>query len=112
MLNAPRWPRRVAASLLMLAWLGAAGAAAPAGADTVRDAQMWVLDAVSAPSAWLTTRGQGTTVAVIDSGVNPDVSDLAGSVVTGPDLTGVHTAPATLFQNAAPVAGVSCESTG
>ena len=59
MLNAP-WPRRVAASLLMLAWLGAAGAAAaaPAGADTVRDAQMWVLDAVSAPSAWLTTRGR------------------------------------------------------
>ena len=76
--------------------LGAAGAAAaaPAGADTVRDAQMWVLDAVSAPSAWPTTRGQGATVAVIDSGVNPDVSDLAGSVTTGPDLTGVHTAPA------------------
>ena len=30
---------------------------------------------------------------MIDSGVNPDVSDLAGSVGTGPDLTGVHTAP-------------------
>jgi len=93
MLNAPRWPRRVAVSLLMLALLGAAVAAAPAGADTVRDAQMWVLDAVSAPSAWLTTKGQGATVAVIDSGVNPDVSDLAGSVITGPDLTGVHTPP-------------------
>jgi subtilisin family serine protease len=94
MLNASRWPR-AAAGLLMLALLGAAGAAAaaPAGADTVRDAQMWVLDAVSAPSAWLTTRGQGVTVAVIDSGVNPDVSDLAGSVITGPDLTGVHTPP-------------------
>ncbi len=79
----------------MLALLGAAGAAAavPAGADTVRDAQMWVLDAVSAPSAWSVTKGQGTTVAVIDSGVNPDVSDLAGSVITGPDLTGVHTPP-------------------
>jgi subtilisin family serine protease len=92
MLNASRWPWRAAVSLLMLALLGAA-AAAPAGADTVRDAQMWVLDAVSAPSAWSTTRGQGATVAVIDSGVNPDVSDLAGSVVTGPDLTGVHTPP-------------------
>jgi subtilisin family serine protease len=96
MLNAPRWSRRAAGillSLLMLALLGAAAAAAPAGADTVRDAQMWVLDAVSAPSAWSTTKGQGATVAVIDSGVNPDVSDLAGSVITGPDLTGVHTPP-------------------
>jgi subtilisin family serine protease len=95
MLNAPRMPRRAAASLLMLALLGPAGAAiaAPAGADTVRDAQMWVLDAVSAPSAWPVTRGQGATVAVIDSGVNPAVTDLAGSVTTGPDLTGVHTPP-------------------
>ena len=95
MLNAPRMPRRAVASLLMLALLGAGGAiaAAPAGADTVRDAQMWVLDAVSAPAAWSVTRGQGATVAVIDSGVNPGVSDLAGSVITGPDLTGVHTPP-------------------
>jgi subtilisin family serine protease len=93
MLNALRMPRRAVAWLLMLAMLGATGAAmaAPAGADTVRDAQMWVLDAVSAPAAWSMTRGQGATVAVIDSGVNPGVSDLAGSVVTGPDLTGVHT---------------------
>ena len=66
-------------------------AAAPASADTVRNAQLWVLNAVSAPQAWQLTEGQGTTVAVIDSGVNPDVSDLAGSVITGPDLTGVHT---------------------
>ncbi|MDX6338023.1 MAG: hypothetical protein QOG05_5363 [Streptosporangiaceae bacterium] len=95
MLNAPRMPRRAAASLLMLAVLGWGGAvaAAPAGADTVRDAQMWVLDAVSAPSAWPVTRGQGATVAVIDSGVSPAVTDLAGSVTTGPDLTGVHTPP-------------------
>ena len=79
----------------MLALLAAGAVAVPASAraDTVRDAQMWVLDAVSAPSAWPVTRGQGATVAVIDSGVNPDVSDLAGSVITGPDLTGVHTPP-------------------
>jgi subtilisin family serine protease len=63
----------------------------PARADTVRDAQMWVLDAVNAPAAWQVTQGQGVTVAVIDSGVNPDVSDLTGSVITGPDLTGVGT---------------------
>jgi len=65
--------------------------AGPARADGVRSAQMWVLDAISAPAVWKTSQGQGVTVAVIDSGVNPDVSDLAGSVTTGPDLTGAGT---------------------
>jgi subtilisin family serine protease len=65
--------------------------ASPARADSVRDAQMWVLDAINAPAAWQVSQGQGVTVAVIDSGVNPDVSDLAGSVITGPDYTGVGT---------------------
>ncbi|MGH3237776.1 MAG: S8 family peptidase, partial [Streptosporangiaceae bacterium] len=32
--------------------------------------------------------------AVIDSGVNPDISDLLGSVTTGPDYTGVTTSAA------------------
>jgi len=65
--------------------------AGPARADGVRNAQIWVLDAISAPAAWNTSQGRGVTVAVIDSGVNPDVPDLAGSVITGPDLTGVGT---------------------
>jgi subtilisin family serine protease len=65
--------------------------AAPARADDVRDAQMWVLNAIDVPAAWQVSQGQGVTVAVLDSGVNPDVSDLAGSVITGPDLTGVGT---------------------
>ena len=99
---APVRVRRLARCGLLLAVLTAAGAtvagatAAPAQADTVRDAQMWVLDAVNAPAAWPVTEGQGTTVAVIDSGVNPNVPDLAGSVITGPDLTGVHTPPSNL----------------
>jgi hypothetical protein len=65
--------------------------AVPARADTVRDDQMWVLNAINAPAAWRASEGRGVTVAVIDSGVNPDVSDLTGSVITGPDLTGVGT---------------------
>jgi len=68
--------------------------AAPAPADTVRNAEMWVLNAINAPAAWQVTKGQGVTVAVIDSGVDPGVSDLTGSVITGPDLTGVGTPPA------------------
>jgi subtilisin family serine protease len=63
----------------------------PARADSVRSAQDWVLAAVNAPAAWNVTKGQGVIVAVIDSGVNPAVSDLTGSVITGPDLTGVGT---------------------
>ncbi|HWG13158.1 MAG TPA: S8 family serine peptidase [Streptosporangiaceae bacterium] len=71
---------------------GAAGVPA-AAADSVRDGQMWALNMMNVPQAWEDedTQGQGMTVAVLDSGVNPDVSDLTGSVVTGPDLTGVGT---------------------
>ena len=65
----------------------------PAQADAVRDQEMWVLDMVHAPSAWPVTQGQGVLVAVIDSGVSPSVSDLAGSVTEGPNLSGVNTPP-------------------
>ncbi|MGD0374956.1 MAG: S8 family serine peptidase [Streptosporangiaceae bacterium] len=88
--------RARAAGLLVVlaaAVLAATISAGPARADGVRDAQQWVLDAVQAPAAWQVTKGQGVTVAVIDSGVNPAVSDLVGSVTSGPDLTGVGTSP-------------------
>jgi subtilisin family serine protease len=65
--------------------------AVPARADAVRNAQQWVLQALNVQPAWSVTQGQGVTVAVIDSGVNPDVSDLTGSVITGPNYTGVDT---------------------
>jgi subtilisin family serine protease len=85
-------PRLLAACLAAcLAPVIALGAATPAGADAVRSQQMWVLNAIHAPAAWAQTRGAGVTVAVIDSGVKPSVSDLAGSVETGPDLSGVQT---------------------
>jgi subtilisin family serine protease len=65
--------------------------AATASADEVRDQQQWVFGMLDVPGVWPVTEGSGVTVAVIDSGVDPDVSDLTGSVVTGPDYTGVHT---------------------
>jgi type VII secretion-associated serine protease mycosin len=67
--------------------------AVPAKADAVRQQEMWVLNAIHAPQAWQTTRGQGVKIALIDSGVNVGVSDLAGSVTEGPDLTRVGTSP-------------------
>jgi len=82
----------------ILAALGCAASLAvlpgtAAAADTIRDNQQWVLNLMDVPAAWQLTQGAGVTVAVIDSGVNPDVSDLAGSVKTGPDYTGVSTRP-------------------
>jgi len=67
--------------------VGLSAHARPARADSVRDAQTWVLDDVAAPQAWATSQGRGITVAVLDSGVNPAVSDLAGTVTAGPDFT-------------------------
>jgi type VII secretion-associated serine protease mycosin len=69
------------------------GAAPAARADSVRSAEQWVLDAMDAPAAWPVSQGSGVTVAVIDSGVDGAVPDLAGSVTSGPDLTGVGTSP-------------------
>lgn len=90
-----RWRRRAAAGTAGLAACAAVmlGGAAPASADVARDSQQWVLDEMDLPAAWSTTEGLGVTVAVIDSGVQGEVSDLAGSVTTGPDFSGVHTSP-------------------
>ena len=52
--------------------------APPAAADSVRDGQQGVLAMLNVPAAWATSRGQGVTVAVLDSGVQPAVSDLSG----------------------------------
>jgi type VII secretion-associated serine protease mycosin len=65
--------------------------AIPARADQARQRQLWVLNALNVFAAWRVTQGSGVVVAVIDSGVDPSVSDLTGSVRTGPDYTGVRT---------------------
>ena len=70
------------------------GPARAAAADGIQDKQQWVMSMLNVGTAWSATRGAGVTVAVIDSGVNPTVSDLTGSVTTGPDYTGVTTSPA------------------
>ena len=92
-----RW--RPGLALLAAAAAMATGVALPvparaAAADGIRDNQQWVLSMLDTEAAWSVTQGAGVTVAVIDSGVNPDVSDLIGSVTSGPDYTGVRTTSA------------------
>jgi subtilisin family serine protease len=76
-------------------WLGAAGAAlaltlagpvSAASARDVRGDQQWVLDALNAEKAWEVTRGEGVTVAVLDSGVDASVPVLRGKVTLAPDM--------------------------
>jgi Subtilase family len=62
-------------------------AAAPAFADTVRN-QEWWLTSLHVTKAWLSSRGAGVKVAVLDTGVDANQPDLAGSVTTGRDYTG------------------------
>jgi subtilisin family serine protease len=72
-------------------WPAVSAAAAPA--DSVRDQQQWALDMLNVEPAWSLSEGANVTVAVVDSGVEPDVSDLVGSVETGNDYTGLNTPP-------------------
>lgn len=76
--------RRAGALALALAFALPASAA---GADDVRGSQQTVINTLQLPKAWATSKGAGVTVAVLDSGVDPDHRDLAGSVKVGKDFT-------------------------
>ena len=61
-------------------------AATPAYAESVRS-QQWHLDAMHAEEMWKVSKGEGITVAVIDSGVDSSLPDLKGQVLEGKDFT-------------------------
>ncbi|MGW2300282.1 type VII secretion-associated serine protease mycosin [Streptomyces sp. NPDC001809] len=79
--------RTPAAVLLATAFAVLPATTTPAYADTIR-ARQWGLQALHTEEAWRTTQGEGITVAVLDTGVDAEHPDLAGSVLTGRDLVG------------------------
>ncbi|OYD07270.1 S8 family peptidase [Paludifilum halophilum] len=53
----------------------------------------WNLERVKAPSAWNVTRGQGTRIAIVDTGVELNHPDLAGKIAPGYDFVEDDTTP-------------------
>ncbi|MGV3758847.1 MAG: S8 family serine peptidase, partial [Actinomycetota bacterium] len=91
-------PRRAAAVLALGALLGLAPPSGPAqaqdGDDPVRaQGLQWSLDRIGAEAAWGRARGEGVTIAVVDSGVDLDHEDLAGQVVAHVSCVGADGDP-------------------
>ncbi|WP_295012028.1 S8 family serine peptidase [uncultured Microbacterium sp.] len=90
--SVPRW-RPVIAVLVLAVVAPLAVAAAPTPSptpDPERAAEYW-LASTHVDEAWKTTRGAGSTIAVIDTGVAKGPSALDAAVTDGTDVSGIGT---------------------
>ncbi|TDC69588.1 hypothetical protein E1200_08140 [Actinomadura sp. GC306] len=78
--------RRTAGAVAAVALAGTWLAPVPAHADAVRELQGPVHYKLGMKAAWQVSKGEGVTVAVVDSGVDPNHPDLKGAVTTGPNM--------------------------
>ncbi|MEU7167918.1 S8 family serine peptidase [Streptomyces morookaense] len=92
---APQAVRRSALpalSLLGICLIPPGVLASPAFADDMRSRE-WYLDAMQAADIWNVSRGEGVTVAVLDTGVDSSIPELEGQVLAGADLSNKPTGP-------------------
>ena len=75
------------AGLPAVSVLGSPAASAQGIGQQARADEMPELRRIDVPAAWRVTKGAGVTVAVLDTGVDPTIPDLTGSVTVGPDYT-------------------------
>lgn len=77
--------RRVTAALAVLTGVAVPAGAAAAAPDDPSQGGLWYVDAMQLDEVHAQATGADVTVAVIDSPVNPDVADLAGTDLTVSD---------------------------
>ncbi len=84
-----RWGAAAAVAIVAGVTLSTTVIDVPAAhADQIRDMQYWLSD-YGFNDAWLTTKGAGVTVAVIDTGIDGSVAELKGAIVGGMDASGI-----------------------
>ncbi|MGW2839076.1 S8 family serine peptidase [Streptomyces sp. NPDC001493] len=79
--------RLIGALAATAAWSACLAGLAPSAVAQDVQAKQWYLKAMQAEEMWKVSTGKGVTVAVIDTGVNPDTPSLRGQVLKGWDAT-------------------------